>query len=309
MTFLKIMYLSVLVLLCFAGLSYLGMIWWWADLFAHFRPHLAAMSALLGIVFLAYRRRRAALACAAIIAATLIPVLADLTYQEADVRNPDMRILTWNVYYRHGDPAAGTEMIRARDADVLILAETSPEWRQALSALDEIYPYQLHADSCDDVGCQVTLMSKQPWRVADSRKFVQDTPPVVWATFENPGGGNPLNVIAVHIRKAITPGGAMRQRKQIAALGELVRNLDGDVIMAGDMNAAPSSAAFRSIGTATALSARNISVAPTWPSEVGPFGISIDHFFTRGVENISVRRLGAYGSDHVALEAAVGFGR
>ncbi|MBO6518503.1 MAG: endonuclease/exonuclease/phosphatase family protein [Rhodospirillales bacterium] len=307
--FMKLMYISALALLCFAGLAYLGTLFWWADLFAHFRPHMAVASAILAFGFLFCRRTWASLACAALVGAVLVPVLADLTYGDPQTPTPDIRVLAWNVHHRHSDPPSGVEMMRARDADVLILSETSPKWQRVLTAMSDMYPYQLHADVCDSVGCQVSLLSKRPWRSVESEKFAFDTPPVIWALFDRPGGGEPFYIVAVHIRRGVLPHGARQQRKQIAALGDLIRSLDGDIVMGGDMNATPSSAVFRSICTATALQGTNIGLSASWPALLGPFGISIDHFLTRGIDDISVQHIGAHGSDHVAIEAAINLGR
>lgn len=309
MTFLKLLYGSALALLLFSGLAYLGTVWWWADLFAHFRPHLAAASALITLAFLACRRRWVALSCLVIVGVSMAPVLADFTYKGVQVPDPDIRILAWNVHYQNDDPAAGVAMMRRHDADVLVLSETSRRWQHALESLKDVYPFQLHAVDCDFVGCEMSVLSKRAWQHAEVRTLVPGTPQTIAVEFGERGSTPVYSVVAVHLINFLVGRGGERQRAQIAALGAWVKTLTGTVILGGDMNAAPSSATFRSIAVATGLDPADLSLTPTWPSPAGPLGISIDHFFTRGIENISVRRLGAYGSDHVALEASVGFGQ
>jgi endonuclease/exonuclease/phosphatase (EEP) superfamily protein YafD len=289
------------------ALAYLAPYAWWIDLIPHFRQHLAVAAMILAVIFVAQRRRAWALACGAALLAAAGPLFVDISYKSETIHDPDLRILSWNVLHDQTSPDEGIAMLRARDADILILSETSPQWRQRLQSLADTYPYQRHADSCDNVGCQVSLLSKRPWLNVEAEKYVASTPPVIWAAYPGIDGGPPFRVIAVHVRKAVTADGAMRQKKQVTALGKLVRGLDGTIIMAGDMNAAPSSAAFRRIVDGTGLEGVQISLLPTWPTVLGPFGISIDHFFKRGPVRLSVERLGSFGSDHMALEAAVSF--
>jgi len=307
MKFCKLLVSMAVALFAVSVLAYFGGFAWWLDLPAHFRPHMVIAGTGLGALLVLLGQRRFAVLCVGIIVLAGAPLLRDIPFETAPAGEPDLRILSWNVFYRSSDPEAGVAMLKARNADILILAETDPGWRRHMKALDELYPYQMHDDTCDDVGCQVSLLSKRPWRSVKSQKFFGHTPPVIWAAFDGIDGGPPFHIVAVHIRKAVSADGAMRQRKQVAALGKMIRSLEGEVIMAGDMNAAPSSAAFRRLAAATGLRNRQTGLRATWPMEIGPLGISIDHFFTRGPLGISVERLGSFSSDHMALEAGIFF--
>lgn len=294
--------------LAFAAVfAFVGPYFWFADLFAHFRPHYAVLAVVLAGVALAMRRGRVAVLCAGIVLLTVPPLLADLEPSVWRGGEPGLRLMAWNMHYRAVDADQGLDMIRDTDADIVILSEVSAAWRERLGALDGLYPYRAHADDCGLLGCEVSILSKRPWRGVRIQTLAPQTPSVIVADFPEFGGVPAFQLVAVHLMNVINGRGGALQLAQISELGKLVRVLPGPVVMAGDMNAAPSSAVFRAIGRETGLASADISLQPTWPSILGWFGIAIDHVFTRGVAGVAVRRLGAGGSDHKALEAAIAF--
>lgn len=298
LTFARLLRFSCFALLVAGLLALGGDLSWWMDLFTHFRVHIAALSVVMFVLALWISSN---LSAGAVLIAGAISAFPMLYVQSTSVPASDdvpFTVLSWNVFHLNQTTAPALDEIRRLDPDVLILSETSPHWRDALLILDELYPYQHHADRCDDVGCQVSLMSKHPWLSVQSEKFVFDTPPVIWASFAGINDSPPFHVFAVHMRKATSADGGWRQRNQASALGEVVRKTPGPIIMAGDMNATPTSAAFRRLLSETELTGSDISFEATWPSFLGPFGLAIDHFFVNDNISVGVERLGYWGSDH-----------
>jgi endonuclease/exonuclease/phosphatase (EEP) superfamily protein YafD len=62
----------------------------------------------------------------------------------ADVASPTLRVMTFNILGRIGDPHDILSSIRSENADVIFLQELTPEYELVLSAgLEDEYPYQI----------------------------------------------------------------------------------------------------------------------------------------------------------------------
>jgi endonuclease/exonuclease/phosphatase (EEP) superfamily protein YafD len=127
------------------------------------------------------------------------------------------------------------------------------------------------------------------------------------ATVDMPFG--PTTVIAVHTWQPLANVTALRA--QLAALGEVVSETDGPLILAGDFNASRQHAPFRALldtGLTDAHLATGRGWAASWPvgARVPPFAL-IDHVLVS--DQLAVDEVGEVpvpASDHRALVATVG---
>ena len=118
--------------------------------------------------------------------------------------------------------------------------------------------------------------------------------------------GRMLNVIATH---PMPPGEALlaqERNRQLDWLAGEIAGLNGPVLLAGDLNAAPWSPVFRRFERISGLadSARGRSIHPTWPADIPLLWIPIDHLLHSPELAVRSYRVGtAIRSDHLPVIA------
>lgn len=283
-----------------------GAMAWWLDLFSHFHLHML-LCGVLGIcaALLVRRKRELFTVNFVVVLINAALVLPYFTTSPAVAESSNIKLVTWNVHYPNNQVEIGIKYLRQANADLLVIAEPTEPWREGMSSLQDLYPYQLHNPECDTVGCAISLLSKHPWKSIQTKKLVFDTPPVIWAQFDSVNGSAPFAVVAVHMRKAIDEDGSQRQKLQVKEIGQITRQFNMPFILAGDMNAAPMSAAFDMILKETGTIHPDPTWFATWPAVLGGLGIPIDHVLTKGVSTVRLKLGPSGGSDHFPIEAMI----
>jgi endonuclease/exonuclease/phosphatase (EEP) superfamily protein YafD len=251
------------VVLGYAAVAGLGPLWareaWAADLLTHFRPHLLALG--LALVLLLRPPRAAGLAALALLAAAHLPHLAGSRAGAAAAQAGDggaarrpLRVATANVMGDGGDPARLSAYARAVRPDLLVLQEVSVAWWPRLAALADILPHSTVAALPRQA---VVVLSRLPIEGVEQLPPVPGagpgTSPPVRATVR-PGGGDPVQVYAVHLD---TPRSPDRWRARNRALADLAARIaaggPAPVVVAGDLNTAAWSPLFADFLAASGL--------------------------------------------------------
>ena len=262
-------------------------------------------AALVAAVGMLAGRKRFIPILAALMVVNLITVAPYLSFDPVEAARPGLKVVSMNLWARNRRTDAVIDYFRREDADIIVLQETSPHWVRALETLKDVYPHRIGQMDCQDMQyCEVMVLSKKPW--AEARAFLIDDTgaALVWARFPDSG----LTVATTHLNRPFWAGG-VAQPEQIEALAKHIRQLDGPLILAGDFNAAPWSAAYTRLVEAAGIRRAGHGLNVTWPAWLWPFsGIPIDHVFTKGIAGpIEVRTGPGNGSDHRPLIATVGF--
>lgn len=126
-------------------------------------------------------------------------------------------------------------------------------------------------------------------------------------------GGEPVDVIGVHLANPVNFRGAVTARRaQVASVLGLLAEGDGRAVVAGDFNATPMWPAYRALRaslhdgvrdsdrTERRRSKRTWAPRPGWPGM-----LRIDHMFVKGVELTEVEVSPVIGSDHRAVTATL----
>lgn len=291
-----------LLLASLAGFA--GALGWPFALFPHFRVQFVLAGALLLVLGLVLRRARLGGVGAVLLAvngATLGPVMPIQPYALVDLadRGPDdpghITVVSLNLWHANRDIGAVLGQLRALRADVVLLAEVYPQWRQVLPTLGDLYPYR--ADCSHDRLCQVAVLSRHRFAAAAAGR-VDDLLPLAWARIDVPGAGL-VTVAATHLRWPLFPWSVDWQRQQTDDLLAFLDQHPGPVVLGGDFNAAPWGRPLSRLAQA------GMTRAPggwegTWPSWLPPgLRIPIDHILAgHGAVPALVQTGPHVGSDH-----------
>ncbi len=283
-----------------------GAMAWWLDLFSHFHLHML-LCGVLGIcaTMLVRRKRGLIIVNFAVVLVNAALIMPYFTISSAVAESSNIKLVAWNVHYRNDQVESGIKYLRHSNADILVIAEPTEPWREGMSSLQDLYPFQFHNPECDAVGCAISLLSKHPWKSIQTKKLVFDTPPIIWAQFDGVNGAHAFTVVAVHMRQAIDADGSTRQKLQTIEIGRIARQFKMPFILAGDMNATPMSAAFDTILKETGTIHPDPTWLATWPTVFGRLGIPIDHVLTKDITTVRLKRGPSGGSDHFPIEAMI----
>lgn len=296
------------------GLALLAPLAWWADLFAHFRPHYVAAGLALAVFAMIGRRRSlalAALALATVNAAPLAPfartsaAMVSAASASTAESGSAFKVAFLNLWNDNLDPDRTLEFLRREDPDVVMLAEVVPHWARALAPVRARYPYRLENLACTQYdNCQMAIYSRRPWTTAGIEP-AGGSAPLVWARFDN--GPKPVTLMATHLMSGLHAPWSQKRRAQFEYLRSFLTSIDGPVVLAGDFNTTPWSADFSRLTRDAGLAHAGPRLVATWPAPLGLLGIPIDHVFAaRGAEVTDLRRGPAVGSDHYPVVFRVG---
>lgn len=203
-------------------------------------------------------------------------------------------ILTHNIRAANRALAATIVAIEQADADVVLLQEVTPGVREMLMGGPGGYR---HATPCPDDVCGLLIASR--WPIADSDYFLRDTlgkhigPPLLWARIAAPDGA--FTVATTHYPWPLPAEPQARKRQALAQA--LARTERDSLILAGDMNLTPWSAAMRAQDDGFRPLVRMTRAAFSWPATV-PI-LPIDQLYAGpGWARISAKALPPTGSDH-----------
>ena len=283
-------------------LALFGGLWWFLDLFAHFRvQYLFGLSAVA--LILLFRHRRRAPTVFGLFAIVNLCTIAPLYFGKAPQpteASRSYRGLLMNVNTESGLPAKVAQVIRRFDADLVALEEVNDQWLSALSASLRAYPYSKVMTRENNFG--IALFSKYPFVQSEIRQVGEADIPSVIAELQMPEGR--LTVIATH---PLPPGSAENARlrnEQLARLPGIVKQARSPVLLLGDLNATPWCSHFRRLLSQSGLqdSAQGRGVQSTWPTFLPILLIPIDHCLHTADIHVTKRVIGPkVGSDHYPL--------
>jgi endonuclease/exonuclease/phosphatase (EEP) superfamily protein YafD len=283
----------------------------WLDVIAAFAPVWLAISvlgaALAWPVLERGSRGPALVAAGAGIVASLVLIAPELSHgapgpPEAGLGAP-LKVLAFNVWddNRHSEDTAAA-IVRS-GADVVTIQEFFGLSAWARQQLLAAYPYW---NGCP-AGCDLVMLSKRPWLVGGPAAAQTDTHDLaIWGETTAPDGG-PVWLLTTHYVWPAPPG---EQAGQRAKLAEIVGGLDrSDLIVAGDFNLAPWTAALRRQDAVFEPLQRRTHGVFTWPAVIArferpaPFPIlPIDQLYASPVwKTLAVQRLPRAGSDHYGV--------
>jgi endonuclease/exonuclease/phosphatase (EEP) superfamily protein YafD len=267
--------------------------------------------ALVSVILALLARRRIALVVALLLLTPLlvweVPQLWPGGDRPAAGAHP-FTVMAFNTKVGEADPGALLSTLDARHVDILVLAESSAGFVQALQAggLASRLPYSVPGDPKSSV----QLWSR--WKITALAPLAGTTDPGPRGVVSTPWGD--VTVTGLH---AIAPTGGRiaKWKRDLRAVQTSTQETTGRQVVAGDFNASLDHGPFRDLlaqaGLVDATDEAGLghgSPALTWPANRSylPPLVAIDHVLAKGGIGVSeVSTVEVDGSDHRALVASL----
>lgn len=216
----------------------------------------------------------------------------------ASRQEPDLRVISFNIWKDNEDSARVTRWLDKQDADVVILLEAPIGSENFDETLRGRYPYQF---GCTRNGpCSTRIVSK--WPALSVRHFADDDP-------ENRRGlsalsarlsvaGSPVTIVATHMDR---PWPLSRRDWRLPQMEAALRKAKAPIVLAGDFNSAP-----WTVSQSRIVAANDLTIASggqrTWPSWAPIPLLPLDQAYASPcVRAVQVKRGPPLGSDHLPL--------
>lgn len=283
---------------------------WFLELFSHFAVQYLVILLIAAMLCLATGQRVPAVLALVMTVPNLLavgpylPGLLAASPSAATGERPAGRLIAANLLYRQEDPAAVRGYLAGRSADVLVLSEFTPRWREKLADFGEMYPYAVLRPRWNAWG--IAVFSKYPLGKAEDLDLGDDQSSHLRVVVRLPTG--PVELYAVHLASPPGPRQAAQRNTQLRELAKIIAAADPAMprIVAGDFNLSPYSPYFGDLLRDARLTDPRRPFGPhyTWPAWPVPLlWIPIDHCLVSGP--LAVTRVAAGspdGSDHLPLE-------
>lgn len=207
----------------------------------------------------------------------------------------DITVLSLNTWDARDNVDELIAYFKTAPADVVVLSEVGPPKQRLVQALRDVYPYQKECTA--DWACSIALISRVPFEQGGTVGWSRQSPAFVWARF-----AGALTVVGTHIaRPSRTP---LLHARETEAIAQLVRRIDGSVVLVGDLNSSPWSYSFRALKAQTGLVTAR-ALTPSWPAwPINLPQVALDHILaSQDLAFVESKTGPAVGSDHLPVIA------
>ncbi|MEE9368410.1 MAG: endonuclease/exonuclease/phosphatase family protein [Pontiella sp.] len=280
--------------------GFLSRLFWFFDLFSHFRVQYMQIGLVLIGIALWQRLNKRAIALILLACLNYAFVLPLYFGKPAPTGGKPIRAMLMNILAQNGNTDLVLNAIRQADPDILLLEEVTPKWAEELAVLDSEYPYRI-AEPQD--GCfGIMLLSKHSLKNGKVVEIGEACVPSITADIYLPTGK--VSIIGTH---PLPPGNAeySKQRNlQLMELPDMVNEQKYPVLLIGDLNVTPFSYWFTRVVSESGLndSMKGFGFQPSWPSGNRFLRIPLDHVLHSPGITIHNRMIGNdVGSDHLPV--------
>ena len=263
--------------------GFLGAWWWFFDLFANLRLHLAVGLLLLTLVLAMVRSWRALTAAAIGVMLNVLvvaPVLVSTQFgtpASVDAGAETLDVTFFNTKFR-ADREATIAQLASREDDVVVLSLAVGDWVEHLEESRLDLHVRTGPDTDPDFELELVTLTRDPDVEVLVHRLTDDVrDAVVEIVVEHDGG--PIHLLAAHPVSPVTRERAARRDVMLAWIADQARDRDGPVVVMGDLNATSWSAPLRTLVREADLVDSRVGhgLQPSWPTRFGPIGLTIDH--------------------------------
>jgi endonuclease/exonuclease/phosphatase (EEP) superfamily protein YafD len=297
-------FIAILLALAFAGAEFPGP-FAVLDNLSNFPAHFAAAFLAVAALLAWQRQRVPAVACLALAALALEPVVPwyfGAAPAADDPARPWARLLVSNVYHANRDHEQLLDLVERENPAVIGLLEVNARWLRKLKPLRARYPH--HYEVPGELHVGLALYSRLPLEHARELRLPGDgSTPAIAATLAAPGGD--VEIVLAHPMSPVGAHYIRLRNMQIAAIAKHAAAAQVPLVLAGDLNLTMWNDAYRPLVEVAGLhnARKGHGISPTWPA-LGPIGVPIDHILATGDVSLrNFRVLRGIGSDHYPVTA------
>jgi endonuclease/exonuclease/phosphatase (EEP) superfamily protein YafD len=210
------------------------------------------------------------------------------------------RVFSSNLRQASTSYGKARHVIQAANPDFLLLIEINHTWLDQLQPVLEGYPYSVKSIQNDNYG--IALFSRTPIENGEIKHFGDTGRPTIVAKLHTDQGV--MTVIGTHPPPPLDEADFDHRNQQFADLTRFVEQLDGPVLLIGDLNTTSWSPYFQELLQRTGLQDSRIGfgVQPSWPAGQPIFLVPIDHALVSDEIKVHNRKIGPEtGSDHLPI--------
>jgi len=291
------------VLACLCTLTgFIGQVWWIFDLTSHFRVQYAFGLLLIACAFASARKFKPALIFGGFAALNCAIVVSHGWFGRATAKSTGqtLRVMLINVHTENQRYDLVKACIRENNPDLVVLEEVNDRWLTQLAGLNDTYPHSCEEPREDNFG--ILLLSKLPLENPEIVYLGEAEVPSVTAMIKF--GNNGLTILGTHPLPPGSQENTFLRNGQLSTIPKFLNGRKGSVVLLGDLNTTPWSHCFQRLLRETGLSdsSRGFGLQVSWPANLFPLRIPIDHCLLTP-DLIVVNRWIAsdVGSDHFPL--------
>ena len=225
---------------------------------------------------------------------TMLPLAAN------DPEAKGLKVLSWNMWILSRSPNEALKLLRECDADVIAIIELGHDQALVLKQLEEVYPYCLWMPDAMSRG--IAVLSRIEGTRFTSIDLAYEGMPAIEADVPATVSHSSYRIMAVHTRSPDLHQRTLDRNKQLNGLAEWAALPAKACMIIGDLNITPWAPPFsRLLQKGNLEDTRNYrGNFASWPTDLGPFAIPIDHALVSRNSQILYRGVGlsAPDSDH-----------
>ena len=280
------------------------------ELATHFRLQYAlaaSVSVLLLVVFHSWKLLPFALCCAIVNGAYVLPYYSAPRRHDAKPTTAPLRLMLINVEWVNRNYAVVTKAIAEARADIIVLQEFTPAWRDQVQSLSAEYPFYEPIPRPDGGG--MAIFSRYPLIGVEVLTLDASTHVAVLARVNV--DGTVVSILALHPPAPVRSDKFANRNRQFTEAVLLLKSIGGPRVLIGDLNTTMWSPYFRELVRDSGLRDARLGfgLQPSWPMALPKlFQIPIDHcLVSDDIEVVAVKAGGHIGSDHRPLMFDVRF--
>lgn len=225
----------------------------------------------------------------------------EISAKKSVLEDDDVSFLVCNVKQGNNDYYKVKALIAKTEPDIVILMETDEDWETALSESLEMYPNRL--SSVQDNSYGLIVASKQELVGGEVRFLLKKEVPSVHTNVIMPSGRR-LALFAVHPEPPVPYADTIGRDAEISKIGQIVRETDLPVVVAGDLNDVAWSYTTDRFLRQTGLCdlRRGLGMFNSFHADYWFLRWPLDHLFhSPHLAAVAVERQSHVGSDHFPM--------
>jgi len=272
---------------------------WWLDIGSHFRVQYTIGFAAMAVCYALGRKKRWTLCAFCMAFLNVLPVITLLLppTKETASGTDSLKAVLINVNTQTGNPAEVLSFLEKENPDIIVLEEISHKWINELGPLYEKYPIRTIKSQEDNFG--IGLFCRGEEITAEIVSLGSAQVPSIISKIRL--AGHVMTILATH---PVPPVGSLYwglRNEQLEQIAQKTCEIDGPLMLLGDLNTTPWSYHYRALIQASGLknSSKSRGIYATWPTFAWPLQIPLDHCLHTEDIVILNKQIGPdIGSDH-----------